>query len=293
MQATREHIVTEGDVSWTYSAFTAPAFGVVWHYHPEIELTLITQGAGTRIVGDSVETYRPGDLALIGPDLPHTYISGLDSGPQSAVVIQFRRDFLGDGWLSRPEFEPILRLIDDATHGVTLDPRADVRDTLLALPTRDPLDRTMALIRLLDHLADDGHRRTLATPHSGHRLPAPARRRIDAACSYVQASYTDPGAVGLTSVAAAAHMTPAAFSRFFRRAMGRTLTDYVTELRLANACRLLADSDLPVVDVAIRSGYGNLSNFNRQFRARKEMTPREYRRLIALRHGAPSPSTRP
>src|SRR5690606_41875786 len=94
MQPALEHIDRPQDISWRYHARRAPRFGAQWHFHPEIELTLITEGSGTRIVGDSVENYQAGDLTLIGSELPHSYDSAPGHGGHAAIAHPFRPPML-------------------------------------------------------------------------------------------------------------------------------------------------------------------------------------------------------
>lgn len=279
MRAEREHITTTPDVSWKFNIRRAAEFGFGWHYHPEVELTLIGRGSGTRIVGDSVERYTAGDLTLIGSELPHTYVSSPDMFEHEAIVIQFRPDFLGSQFLGSPEFIGIAKLLAAAAHGLHFDDSSVVSDAMANLPALPPVERTLALLQVLARLADRlPGARGLAPAFQRRHMSQALAQRIDEVCAYLQSAYTRP--VQLAEVAAVAHMSPAAFSRFFRRALGQTMTDYVTELRIAAACRLLADTDMPIAEIATRSGYQNLPNFNRRFRALKAMSPRQYRQAI-------------
>jgi AraC-like DNA-binding protein len=279
MRADFEHVATPPELSWAYREFRQRAFDFSWHLHTELELTLITRGTGTRIVGTSIESYRPRDLALIGPEVPHAYVSTPGTSRHEAVVIQFRRDFLGAEFFERPEFRAVGRLFHRSTGAVIFDATADVADHVQSLSGLPPAERTLSLLRLLTGLAADARARPISAQSTLGGLSQPARRRADAVCAYLQGAYAGP--VTLAEVAGVAHMSPSALSRFFRHAIGRTVTDYVTELRVAAACQLLRDSDLPVASIAARCGYENLSNFNRRFRAAKDMSPREYRRVMA------------
>jgi AraC-like DNA-binding protein len=280
VEASYERVETPPGISWSWYLLRRPAFRFGWHFHREIELTLITAGTGQRYIGDSVETYEPGDLVLIGPDLPHTYASDPSdgAGQHEAAVAQFDRDFLGAALFGRPEFEPIDRMLTLSRRGLVFTGASSIQIAreFRQLGSLGTSLRTIGLLGVLAALADaTPEPRPLGSPDFSPQLDQASRKRIDKVCQYLAESYAAP--VPLAEVARIAHMSPSAFSRFFHRTIGHTFTAYVTHLRIVAACQLLLDTDLPIAEIASRSGYGNLPNFNRRFRQLKCMTPREYR----------------
>ncbi|MFD7155646.1 AraC family transcriptional regulator [Kribbella sp. NPDC059898] len=248
------------------------SFDFAWHFHSEYELTLITAGSGTRYVGTTVERYLPGDLVLLGPELPHTYASAQRS---EAAVTQFRHDFLGPGFFDLPQFGAIRRLLGGSSRGLSFGAvPPELSAAIAALPQLGPADQTVRLLDVLARLAT-----AASTPVTGAGYAAApsivVRDRVDVVCRHLQETHTEP--VQLEEIAALVHLTPTSFSRFFRRALGCTLTDYVNQLRVETASRLLTTTSLPITDVATRSGFRNLANFNRRFRELKSMRPTEYR----------------
>ncbi|RIQ30111.1 AraC family transcriptional regulator [Jiangella rhizosphaerae] len=274
MRPALEHVGTTGGLSWKRHLYRTSRFRFSWHFHPEVELTLITAGTGTRYAGDSIEPYDPGQLTLFGAGVPHAFVSAAP-GHHEAVVIHFRPDFLGPGLFDVPEFAAVGALLARAGRGLELPAPEPAVRRLVALTERSGADGTLGLLDVLVRLADGAPGRPLASP--GYRSPdrPDGRRRMDDVFGFLHAEYGEP--ITLGDVAAVAHLSPAAFSRFFRRATGRTFTAYLTELRVGAACRLLTDSDRAVSDIAASCGFANLSNFNRRFRELKAMTPREYR----------------
>lgn len=293
VQASFEYIGTRLSSSWNCFVRADPDFEFSWHYHDEYELTLITRGSGRRFVGDSIEAYDPGDLALIGSRLPHTYVSTagpVDDMPgNEAVVMQFRRDFLGPSLFDAPEFAALARLLDRSRRGIQFagTTTASIVERIRALPVQQPAPRTMGLLEILGILAGSPGADELCGVDQRPPPGAGDRSRIDAMCRYLGTAYSEQ--VTLGDVAAIAHLTPAACSRFFRRWTGRTITEYLTELRLGDACRLLTDTALPIAHISTRCGFGNLSNFNRRFRAAKRMSPHEYRASFAGPMGVARP----
>jgi len=212
---------------------------------------------------------------LLGPELPHTYASDAADQQSEAAVTQFQHDFLGVGFFDLRQFRTIRSLLSRSVCGLYFgDVAPELRADIAGLPG---LAAALQTVRLLDvlHRLDDA----TATPVTGPgyaAAPSPVvRDRVDVVCRYLQQAHTEP--VLLEEVAGLVHMTPTSFSRFFRRAIECTLTDYVNQLRVETACRLLTITSLPITEVATRSGYRNLANFNRRFRELKAMRPTQYR----------------
>jgi AraC-like DNA-binding protein len=268
-------------VSWHLAIRDEERFAFDWHYHPEYELTLIVEGSGRRYVGDAVHEYGPGDLVLVGAGTPHTWESA-GVGGHRAVIVQFRRDTFGGGLFDLPEFQRVDRLLTGSALGLRFARReaAAVVESLAAMPDLDPARRTLRLLDILVTLGElPGE--PLAARALIAALDASARQRIDRVIGYVSRRYSEELTVG--EVARLVAMTPNAFGRFFRRSTGRTFGDYVNDVRLAQACRRLIEDDAAVSRIAAESGYANLSHFNRRFRARTGMSPREFRRHFRTR----------
>jgi AraC-like DNA-binding protein len=268
-----EHLTVAAGTSFRVRLRREPGFAFEWHFHPEYELTLITAGGGRRFVGDTIESYQPGDLVLVGPELPHTWQSD-SPGWSEAVVIQFRRDFLGPDLWRAPEFAGTALLLTRASRGLAFPPGPG--EPLRALATEpDATRRLLGLFHVLVTLSTVAGRPLASEGYAPH-LDEHARRRIDAVCRYIAEHHTGP--VTLSDAARVANLTPAAFCRFFRRATGHTLTGYLTLLRIGTARRQLIETDHPVAQIAADCGFASLSHFNRTFRRLTGGSPREFRR---------------
>ena len=279
MRAAFEHIEPTAQLSWKLHVRREQRFDFLWHFHREYELTLITKGSGTRLVGDGVQDYVPGDLTLIGPEVPHTYVSKRGVNEHEALVVQFRQNFLGRDIFRSPEFIEVAAMLERSARGLSFPCDGRLLNDLVGLPDLDPAFQTLTLLQTLVRLAACTEARPLAGTVYLPALDMAAEARIDAMVRLLHAEYVRP--LSLVEVAAAAHMTPSSTSRFFRRTMGTTITNYLNSLRVDAACRLLRDTDQSVADIASNCGYANLSNFNRRFREQRGMSPREYRLRMA------------
>jgi AraC-like DNA-binding protein len=256
-----------------------PRFDFSWHFHPEVELTLILRSRGRRFVGDHLEPYGDGDLVLLGPELPHTWHSDPGRrGPHEAVVVQFPLGFLGPGFLERPELGPVRGLLRRAARGLSFSGEAQrtAARRLVEMGALAPLPRLRALLEVLEILS----RARGARPLSSAGFASAARKedveRIDRVLRFLAERFTEE--VSLPQAARAVPLSVPAFSRFFKRRTGKTFVRYLTELRVGHASRLLIETDRTVSDIAFSSGFNNLSNFNRRFREVEGMSPRDYRK---------------
>ena len=270
-----------------------PRFPFHWHCHASYELTLITAGTGQRFIGDHIGPYRPGDLVLSGSNVPHTWASSpfARGRPQRhrAIYVQFAPDVLGAEFLGRPELAAVKHLLDHAARGLqfTGSVAVSVGHRLRLLLRRRGLPRLLLWLEILDQLA-----RTLpaATVLASAATAPPRRptdqRRIETALGFIHDHLGEP--IRLDSVAAAVHMSRSTFARFFRRTTGRTLIEYVNDVRIGRACLLLTDTDLSVSEVCFKSGFASLPYFNRRFRSGKTITPSAYRHAYSASDRRPN-----
>jgi AraC-like DNA-binding protein len=255
------------------------SFPFVWHYHPEYELTLIVESEGERFVGDAMSSYTSGDLVLLGPDVPHAWRSNANQTTNKAIVVQFQPDFLGKQFLSLPEISVIAQLLNRASCGLSFQATRtgpEVAKTMLGLVSLPPPRRLLTLLSILIDLATEPNAQRLSTGNLTPMCRAGDQHRINIVCSHLNSHLGEE--IDYASLAREVHMDLASVCRFFKRASGRTMTTYVNELRVAAATRLLQETDLSVLEVGLRAGFGNYSNFNRQFKKIKGVRPRTLRR---------------
>lgn len=287
MKALYEKIPVPPGHSFASHQFHSPAFTMPWHFHPECELTLIVCARGTRFVGDNIEHFDDGDLVLLGSNLPHYWWKDAEDRREAhSVVIQFDENFGGVPVLDLPEARNIRALLVRAGLGlaITGPARDEIVSRMFHLITLDPWPRLCALMEILGVLAETRTLRKLASAGYAPDLDDRAGQRLTAVCRYVNESFAEP--VSHQAAARLAGLSPAAFSRYFRKHMGRTFEAYVNEVRIGNASRRLMDTDRTVAEIAFACGFNNLSNFNRRFLRLKGVSPRQYR-TISTRTMAP------
>jgi len=285
MKAQLEKLVPESGDSFRCFDRSTLKTTVKWHRHPEIEINYVESGQGTRIVGDNIDTYGSGDLVLLGSNLPHTWMSddyiGKKFDRHPSIVIQFLPEMLGEPFLSLPETDGIRRLLVRSKRGIKFNASttAKLGQLINAMLTQKGAERLISMLHCLHLMACSRNNQPLAS-RGYHGIENDlSDSRIQAVCQYVNSNLTDPN-LSPEAILDLVKMNPSAFSRFFKKTTGRTLTRYVAELRIALACRKLAASDEKILNICYSVGFQNLSNFNRRFKEIKNATPREFRKRV-------------
>lgn len=257
-----------------------------WHHHPEFELTLTLNSIGQRFIGDHSGDYGDGDLVLVGPNLPHSWVSRAkieEQTPHIALVLWFNREWLLQMTGGAVEFRSIETMLQHGDNGLRFSAAtsAAVRHAFETIFEKPPVERLLSLLGILVRVAEDRH----ATPLASAPAQAPdikeSRDRIDRVLTHMHLHYAR--AIGLDELADIAALSVSGLHRMFRRHTGGTISDYLMRMRVGDACARLSSTDQAVHYIGDAVGYASLANFNRQFKALKGMTPREYRAMFLRR----------
>ena len=254
------------------------------HSHAEYELNFIENGAGVRrIVGDSVEEIGDYELTLVaGERLEHAWEQGnCRNGDIREITIQFSRTLFPEELLARKQFRTIRDMFQKAANGLTFSLKAIMKvysllDVLASEP--DGFEQFQHLLQILYVLSNDAEARVLASSSFAKEERNTESRRVRKVQEYINAHYHEE--IRLEDCAAMVGMSPSAFSRFFKQHTNRTLMDYIIDIRLGNAARLLVDTTMGISEISYACGFNNLSNFNRAFKSRRGYTPRDFRTLF-------------
>lgn len=278
-----ERLALPDDASWaTLNRRLDGEIPFQWHHHPEFELTLTLNSRGQRFIGDHIGGYEDGDLVLVGPNLPHSWCSAAkidEASPHVALVMWFLPQWTAPLGGVFTELRPVAQMLARAATGLHFSPTtaASARPLIEELFALPPDERLIQLLRVLALLARDRAAEPLASPLAAPvALDKPTDRgRIDRVLDHVHRHYAKR--LTIEALADIAALSPSGLHRLFLRHTGQGVTAYVARLRVGAACALLSGGDRPIAAIASDVGYDSLANFNRQFKAQRSLTPRQYR----------------
>lgn len=243
-----------------------------FHFHEEIQLTYIKSGEGILLCGSSSIPYAPGTMVVIGSMLPHVFIG--DEGLLcESISIYFKKEWLQQIYPESPYFNHFMNASDK---GILIEKWRfpEMFDNTL---NKSGLYRINAFLQLMEKLSENGNSRSIAPSASSLRIHKTTDSEVINAIFKFIADQLHRS-ISLDELAAIAHLTPPSFSRFFKQKTGKPVSIYISELRIESACRLLHHDDLNVEEIAYKVGYNNFSNFLRQFKKIKGLTPKEFRK---------------
>ncbi|MGJ8527931.1 helix-turn-helix domain-containing protein [Maritalea sp.] len=257
----------------------------VWHHHPELELTLTFNCTGQRFVGDSAQDFEDGDLVLVGPNLPHSWVAKtrIDNDiPFTALVIWFEKQWLEQIATSTPELKPILKLADKMQNGIKFssDVSGKVRPIFEQVFQKTSQGSMLSFLEIMLLLSEDANMQILATSQvSNHGTNSSAQ--LDRVLSHIHENYAQP--LRMKQLAQIAALSLSGLDRLFQKHTKTTISDYLINLRIGDASAQLATTSAPVQTIAHNVGYNSLANFNRHFKRLRGVTPRQYRATFGVR----------
>ncbi len=260
-----------------------PYFFPNWHFHPELEIMLVQEGSGIRFVGNNMERFESGDLVLLGSNMPHLYRSDKEYYEKEtdlvsrATVVYFKENFLGDSFWSLPAITPIKKLLELSKRGIKF--KGKVKEVLKKEiqkldAQKNSIGRIIDLLAILKIMAETKEYDVILNSDFTKYVSAYECERINNVYQFIIDNLTENPT--LDEVADIANMSPTAFCRYFKSHTSKTYTQFLNDIKIDNACRLLIDNKLSISQICFETGFNNFTHFNDQFKKITGITPKQY-----------------
>lgn len=282
-----ERLKKEAEASFVLQKDVYPFYPTPWHYHPEYELVLVLKSTGKKIIGDHMSNFSDGDLCFLGPYLPHAYQNDKIYYEENqkltaeAIVIHFTEDFLGKNFFHLSEMDQIQKLLDDSVTGFAIvgQTRKLVSKKMNDMLHMEGPSRIIELLSVLNMMAGTQEKEKLASPGFTQNFKTSGSKKITEVCDYIMKNFTTD--IRLDEVAKIANMSPNAFCHFFKERTRKTFVNFLNEVRIGYACKLLSGDQYNISEICYMSGFQNLSNFNKQFKKNTNKTPLQYKKELS------------
>lgn len=267
-----------------------PHFIVPWHYHPEIEIMYILEGTGTRFVGDHIDRYQVGDVCMVGPQLPHEWRNDDEFFKQGAglkascLCLFFLKDIFDGNLIRLPEMNNIRQLIERSRRGIKFTglSRQRIGEYIRQSVDLAGAERIVRFISLLEMMATTQEYELLASVGFTESVNSSDFDRFDKVYQYMMKNFRQP--IKLEEVASLVGLTPNAFCRYFRERTQKTFVQYLNDIRIGHAKKLLIEGWMKISTLSMEAGFNNLSNFIELFKRSAHMSPSEYQKKFGVKN---------
>jgi len=252
------------------------------HFHPEIELNFIANGKGMmRTVGDSTEHIDDFELVLVGPNVHHGWEMNNCRHSVQEVTIQFHNDLFSETFMRKTIMRPLSHMFDRSIHGILFDKEESrkMSSRLLNVSNLEGITFFLELLSIFFDLSKTPGQQLLSTSRS-YKGNFENSDKIKLLYDHVQENYTQK--ITLNEISELLNMSAVSFNRFIKKWTNKTFVDYLNDVRVENAARLLAEQDFTISEIAYRCGFNNIANFNRIFKKNKNRTPSAYRKEFSV-----------
>jgi AraC-like DNA-binding protein len=275
MKTLIQKIHIEEQHSFACNIYRTPKFETNWHKHEEAELIVITEGHGTAMIGDYVGEYKTGDVYFLAGNLPHWFRKHQTKMVGSAIVVHFKQDMLGNAFLQMPEIKTITNFLNK-NDGIQLQRKLkkEIGNSIMEIHEAKGFQRVFMLLQCLQQMSVSTNYTSLTQnfSSSNNNINPAIEKIID----YSFNNYLQP--ITLQQVAEVADMSIPTFCRFFKKNIKKTYFDFLQDLRISHACKLLNNTNKPVLEICYESGYNSWAHFSKQFKHVKQLTPTQYRK---------------
>ena len=263
-----------------------PFFQAPFHSHPELELVYVKESFGKRIIGNSVANFESGDLVFLGSDIPHVWLNDEiyyhnNKLKAKAIVVYFNKDIFSPAFYELKEAQKINTLFEKAKKGLSITGKTNklIAKKLEKLVAKQDFEVIIGLFEILSLLSattdfDFINNETYTPTNDSFK-----KDRLSDVYQYVKENYKKE--ISLDEVAQIANLTPTSFCRMFKSKTKKNFIEYLNEIRISKACKLLIESDMSVSEIAYECGYKTVPNFNKLFKKNTSNTPKEYQNKIA------------
>ncbi|MGN6419223.1 MAG: helix-turn-helix domain-containing protein [Pseudobacter sp.] len=252
------------------------------HIHSEYEINMVCNTSGKRIIGDSIEPFADLDIILVGPNLPHLW-KAPTFNETTVITIYFEDTIVSSPLFMKKMFTPIREMLLRSSRGLDFSPETKyrIKDRLFQLSQSHGFNTGLDFFSLLYELATSPGQRSLASPsYDVNTIRDESKSgRIAAICRYIEENYHQD--ISLKSLADQIKLSESAFSHLFKKRTSRSFVEYLNEVRIGQATKMLLETTLTISEISYRCGFNNLSNFNKMFRKLKKQTPSEYRKSLS------------
>lgn len=285
MKASYRHISTPEDASFTIKEYCQPRFTNTFHFHHGYEVILIVKSAGQVYVGNKVMNYHEGEIFMFGPGLVHCWssdnLSASADDVAQATVVQFTADFMGKDFFETLELRKVKELLQESVYGLKFRNTSPSLSPLFSqFQPNQQMKNLILLLQILEELCQrrkDGALLITDDVRKIHYKESDSKK-LASIFNYVFENYHHE--VDIRTAASLACMSEAAFCRYFKRNTHKTFSQFVNEIRISHATRLLMGKENNITDICYSCGFDNVSYFNRQFKIHQGITPREYRKVF-------------
>lgn len=279
------------DHSFSFRQYLQPNINNRWHYHPEMELIHIHRGTGTQFMGDHIKRFSAGDIILVGSNLPHFWRYDDDYSDRDATdklrstVIHFTERLWGDQFMNLPENKLLKDLLNSSQRGLLLSgpTRNRVADLMEKIHHTEGTYRLIHLLECLVTIALGNPNDVVLLSSLGfrHQSSELEHDRINAIYEYAFQHFREK--IPLETIASEIGLVPSSFCRYFRSKTGKSFTDFIQEIRVGNACKLLLENRLNNKQICFESGFNNFTSFHKHFKEITGVSPQHYQKAYALR----------